>query len=39
MNLSILHQRLDPGKFDFAWTGGRAMTLDEAVAYALEEIL
>jgi len=39
MNLSILRQRLDPGKFDFAWTEGRAMTLDEAVAYALEEIL
>jgi predicted ATPase/DNA-binding XRE family transcriptional regulator len=39
MNLSILHQRLDPGQFEFAWTDGRSMTLDEAVAYALEVIL
>jgi predicted ATPase/DNA-binding XRE family transcriptional regulator len=38
-SLSVLHQRLDPSKFEFAWTDGRAMTPDEATAYALEEIL
>ena len=28
---------LDPGAFERAWTEGRAMTLEEAVAYTLLE--
>lgn len=37
-SLSVLRQRLD-GRFDFVFAEGRAMTLDEAVAYVLKEIL
>lgn len=33
-----LHTGMEPRAFDDAWTAGAAMTLDEAVAYALEKL-
>ncbi|HWB71324.1 MAG TPA: BTAD domain-containing putative transcriptional regulator [Egibacteraceae bacterium] len=32
-----LHAETDPGVFDTAWVEGEAMTMEQAVAYALEE--
>jgi predicted ATPase/DNA-binding SARP family transcriptional activator len=36
-NLAVLRNTLDEAQFAPIWTQGRAMTIDEAVAYALEE--
>lgn len=36
-NLAVLRNMLDEAQFAPIWTQGRAMTLDEAVAYALNE--
>jgi hypothetical protein len=35
--VSAAHSRLDEAAWKAAWEEGRAMTLDEAIAYALEE--
>jgi hypothetical protein len=35
--VAALRAQLDPATFAAAWAEGRAMTLDEAIAYALEE--
>lgn len=37
MNLSILQQQLDPATFAMAWMEGSAMTIDQAITYALEK--
>ena len=36
--LSAIHARLDEGVFAEAWEQGRALTIDEAVALALESL-
>jgi tetratricopeptide (TPR) repeat protein len=36
-NLASLRQRLDPATFDAAWAEGRAMTLEQAVVYAVQD--
>ncbi len=36
-DLASTREILDPGTFEKAWAEGRAMTLEEAVAYALSE--
>jgi hypothetical protein len=36
-NLAVLRNMLDEAQFAPIWTQGHAMTLDEAVAYALDE--
>jgi hypothetical protein len=33
----MVRRRLDPEAFEAVWDEGRAMTLEEAVAYALSE--
>jgi predicted ATPase/DNA-binding XRE family transcriptional regulator len=35
-NLSSLQQQLDRSKFESVWTEGRAMTIEQTIAYALE---
>jgi hypothetical protein len=35
-NVAVLRERLDAATLNAAWAEGRAMTLDQAVAYALE---
>jgi predicted ATPase/class 3 adenylate cyclase len=37
--LAIVHEQLDEATFNEAWAEGRDMTLEKAVAYALEEII
>jgi tetratricopeptide (TPR) repeat protein len=37
INLSILRQQLDPATFAMAWIEGSAMTMDQAITYALEK--
>jgi tetratricopeptide (TPR) repeat protein len=37
-NLSSVKEQLDPSMFDFLWSEGRAMTTDQAIAVALEEL-
>src|SRR5262249_2904979 len=36
-HIAALREVLDPSMFDTAWEEGRAMTLEEAIAYAMEE--
>ena len=36
-DLVITRGMLDPQAFEAAWAEGRAMTLEQAVAYALED--
>jgi non-specific serine/threonine protein kinase len=36
-DLAVTREMLDPEAFEAAWAEGRAMTLEEAVAYALSE--
>jgi hypothetical protein len=36
-NISVLRQQIDRSKFEEIWAAGRAMTMEQAVAYALEE--
>ena len=35
-NLDAMHAALDEEEFAAAWTGGREMSLEQAVAYAIE---
>ena len=35
-DVATVQQRLDPEAFAAAWAAGRAMTLEQAIAYALE---
>jgi hypothetical protein len=35
--LNSLHQKLDALQFDQIWTSGRALTMDQALVFALEE--
>ncbi|HEY3474061.1 MAG TPA: hypothetical protein VGK56_05580, partial [Anaerolineales bacterium] len=37
-NLSLLHEQLDASVFSFAWAKGQAMTIDRAVAIALNQL-
>ena len=36
-NVTLLRTQLAPAVFDAAWAEGRAMTLEQAIAYALDE--
>ena len=36
-DLATVERHLDPAGFAAAWAEGRAMTLEQAVAYALDE--
>ena len=36
-NLSSIRKQLDEASIAAAWAKGRAMTMDQAIAYALEE--
>ena len=36
-NPAALRTQLDPAAFDAAWAEGRAMTMEQAVAYALDD--
>ena len=35
--LAAVRAVLDPAAFEAAWAAGRALTLDQAIAYALDE--
>ena len=35
--INVLHQKLDSHQFDQIWTTGRALTMAQALAFALEE--
>jgi tetratricopeptide (TPR) repeat protein len=35
--IRVLRQKLDAGQFDRIWTDGRALTMEQALAFALEE--
>ena len=35
--VTVVKQRLDPAEFAAAWTEGRSMSLEQALAYSLEE--
>ena len=35
--IKVLHQKLDAHRFEQVWTTGRALTMEQAIAFALEE--
>jgi hypothetical protein len=35
--IKALRQKIDAGQFDRVWTTGRALTMEQAVEFALEE--
>jgi hypothetical protein len=37
-NLTTARARLDEASFEAAWAAGRAMSMEEAIAYALEDL-
>ena len=35
--MDVLRQDMDPGQFERIWNSGRALTMEKAVQFALEE--
>ena len=35
--MDVLHQNLEAGQFKQIWNSGRALTMEQAVGFALEE--